>query len=375
MAFGAMRAAWTGRGGRLAAAAACAAAAGGAPSPARAEPRPTPPVARKQPHEIVTHGDRRVDEFYWMRNDERTEPEVLAHLDAENAYTAAVMKDTEPLQEQLFSEMRGRIQEADQTAPQLDGAFWYYSRTEEGQQYSVHCRRAARDPERVDVRTVMGEGDGNELVYLDENREAEGEDFYRVGGLDVSPDHTMVAFAEDRTGGEKYTLRIRSMWDGADLETPVPDTSGNFVWANDNVTLFYVKKDELDRPFQVWKHSLGTDPSKDELVFHERDDAFYVGLSKSRSDKAIFISSGSAITSETHFLDADAPAAPPQCLVPRATGVEYDVYHRGDHFFYVYQASACGRRAGRSGGLTKTTRTRSGRTRRSWWRPWPTRPP
>ena len=248
------------------------------------------------------------------------------------------MRDTEALQQELYSEMRGRIQEADQTAPRADGRFWYYTRTEEGAQYKVHCRRAgAPSADTYTVASRMEEGPDapTEEVLLDENAEAAqlGPDaYYAVRGCLVSPDQQLLAYSEDTSGNEKYTLKVKDLRTGALVGAPVPETSGGLQWANDNKTLFYVKKDSLDRPFQVWRHTIGAPPESDQLVYEEVDEAFYVGLAKSRSRRAIFINSGSAVTSETLFLDADAPEAPPRSVLPRSHGVEYTVYHRGEHF-------------------------------------------
>ena len=331
-------ASWRARAGRGIAGAVAAAGAAGAAGFSGAEGLPAAPQAERRPHELRAHGDVREDPYYWLRDDARESPAVLAHVGAENAYTAAVMRSTEALQDDLYREMRGRIQEADQTTPQAEGPFWYYSRTEEGLQYQVHCRRGGAPAAGAYSVTSRMDAEGAahpEEVLLDENAEAAKlgpEAYYAVRGCIPSEDHSLLAYAEDTSGNEKYTLKVKDLRTGALVGEPVPETSGGLQWANDNRTLFYVKKDPLDRPFQVWRHTVGAPPESDALVYEEKDEAFYVGLSKSRSRRAIFIDSGSAVTSETLFLDADAPEVPPVTVLPRRQGVEYSVYHRGDHF-------------------------------------------
>jgi oligopeptidase B len=296
------------------------------------------PLCETRPHTLETHGDVRIDDFYWLRDDDRKNKDVIAHLNAENTYTKNVMADTEILQETLYKEMRGRIQEADQSAPQRFHGYWYYTRTEEGNQYAVHCRRALPDnlhsspPSENDT---MDASSAPEEIILDENEEAKGHDFYMVGGFEVSPDHTLVAYGVDLKGNESYELRVKDLASGKQLlSKPIPDTAGNFAWAADNKTLFYVTKDKLDRPFKVWRHVLGGgDGSVDELVYHEEDEAFYIGISSSRSEKMLYIHSGSAVTSDVRMLAADNPTGEWNIVLPRKENVEYSVDDRGDQIF------------------------------------------
>ncbi|PSC70317.1 Protease 2 [Micractinium conductrix] len=292
------------------------------------------PRAPQRPRSLETHGDVRQDAYYWLRDDEREAPDVIAHLKAEAAYTKAVLADTEGLQETLYKEMRGRIQEADQSAPVRFGRFFYYTRTLEGQQYAVHCRRAlsacAAPPTEADA---MDESVPEE-VLLDENEEAKRHKFYMVGGFEESPDHSMISWGEDTTGNEKYTLYVKDLASGKQLlARPIPDTAGNVAWANDNKTLFYVTKDKLDRPHKVWRHAIGTDPSADACVYHEEDDSFYVGISRSRTEKMLYIHSGSAVTSDVRYLSADDPTGEWRLVMPRQNETEYSVEDRGDHLF------------------------------------------
>ncbi len=300
------------------------------------------PICDARPHTLTTHSDTRIDDFYWLRDDDRKNKEVIAHLNAENNYTKHVLADTEPLQEALYKEMRGRIQEADQSAPQryssastLQG-YWYYTRTEEGAQYAVHCRRSlsstiqASPPSENDA---MDTASAPEEIILDENEEAKGHDFYMVGGFQVSPNHKLVAYGVDLKGNESYELRVKDITTGKQLlEKPIPDTAGNFAWAADNKTLFYVTKDKLDRPFKVWRHILGSSVA-DELVYHEEDDAFYIGIDSSRSEKMLYIHSGSAVTSDVRMLSADNPMGAWSIVLPRKENVEYSVDDRGEQLF------------------------------------------
>ncbi|GAB4817223.1 hypothetical protein N2152v2_004269 [Parachlorella kessleri] len=312
------------------------------------------PLATRKPHILEAHGDTREDAFYWLRDDDRKDPQVIEHLKAEAAYTKAVLADTEALQEVLYQEMRGRIQEADQSAPIRYHEYYYYTRTEEGKQYSVHCRR--RVPPGAGPATevdTMGESSPEE-VLLDENVEAAKYDFYMVGGFEVSPNHRLLAYGEDTVGNEMYTLHVKDLETGKELlSRPIPETAGSLAWANDNLTLFYVTKDKLDRPYkvlgmvglcealqrqqhvspQVWRHVVGTDPSDDVCVYHETDDSFYLGIDRSRSEKMLYIHSGSAVTSDVRYLTADTPLGEWQVVRPREQEVEYSVDDRGDHLF------------------------------------------
>ena len=308
------------------------------------------PLAEKRPHTLETHGDVRIDEFYWLRDDDRKDAAVLAHLNAENAYTKAVLSNTEALQESLYKEMRGRIQEADQSAPQIYQGYWYYTRTEEGAQYAIHCRRAISAATATAVASEMDVMDESmpEEILLDENEDAKGHEFYMVGGFDVSPDHRLLAYGVDTKGGEQYELRVKEIATGKSLlAKPIPDTAGSFAWAADNKTLFYVTKDKLDRPEKVWRHTLTDDDDNDSsasepdaLVFHEKDEAFYVGIHSSRSEKYLYIHSGSAVTSDVRYISADDPTGDWKIVLPRSEDVEYSVDDRGDQFFITLRDAA-----------------------------------
>ncbi|MEO2193254.1 MAG: S9 family peptidase [bacterium] len=279
-----------------------------------------PPVCPERPHHFEDEPAPRSDNYYWLRDDDRKDKDVLDYLKAENEYCKTMMADTESLQGRLFAEFRGRIQEQDESAGVVHGAYRYYTRTVEGEQYAVHCRR----------RIVDGVEQGEE-VLLDENKEAKRFSFYMTGGCEVSPDHRMLAFGVDTTGNEMFELFVRDLQTGKTTSV-VQSTDGSYAWALDNKTLFYVTKDELDRPYKVWRHTLGQSNKEDYLVHTEEDDQFYLGIHLSRSQKFVYVHAGSAITSEVRYIDASEPEGPLVEILPRVSDVEYGVADRGDQF-------------------------------------------
>jgi oligopeptidase B len=288
---------------------------------------PTPPVAPRRPVVLAQHGDERVDDWYWLR--ERDNPAVRDYLEAENAYTDAVLAPTKPLRDRIFEEIRSRIEETDTTALVPDGPWEYYTRTFEGKQYAVHCRRPRGAPNFDD-----------EQMLLDENAEAEGHQYFSLGGFEVTPDHRILAFAEDTTGGERHNLRFRDLGSGADCDDLVENVTYGLAWADDQRTCFYVRPDDAMRPWQVWRHTLGSPASNDVLVFQEDDDRFYVGVHRTRSGRYILIDTSSKTSSEVWFIPTDVAGAPPRVVTPRAPGHEYSVEHqhdgeRLDHFLIV----------------------------------------
>ncbi len=217
----------------------------------------SPPRAPRRPHILTAHGDERSDDWYWLQD--RTDPEVIAYLDAENAYTDEVLAPLKPLQERLYAEMRARIQETDASAPNRKGPWWYYSRTVEGLQYAIHCRRA--DPRReltVDaVSDAIASGAPGEEILLDENEAAGASEYFALGVFDVSPDHTMVAYGTDVTGGESYVLRFRDLTTGTDLSDEISGVYYSSAWSTDSRTFFYTRTDDAMRPWQIWRHRVG----------------------------------------------------------------------------------------------------------------------
>jgi len=283
---------------------------------------PVAPVVEKKPYELEAHGDVRIDDYYWLR--ERSNPEVLAYLEAENAYTAAVMAPTVELQAELFEELKNRIQPDDLTVPALfDGYYYgyYYSkRYEKDLEYPIHCRRE-------------GSLEGPEEIILDVNRVAEGYDFCSVRGVAVSPDTRLLAWAVDTVGRRKYTIRVTDLETGEALTDVIPEVTGNLVWANDSRTVLYAKQDpETLRSYQIYRHRLGTQPSEDVLVYEETDPIFSVNIWKTRSEKYILIQSEQTLASEFRFLDADDPTGELRMIAPRERDVEYSVSHAGDRF-------------------------------------------
>lgn len=286
--------------------------------------RPSPPVASCKPHVQTVHGIARTDDYHWLR--ERDNPEVLAHLQAENEYTEAVLWHTKDLQEQLYLEMKGRIKETDLTVPTKNGEYYYYTRTFEGKQYPVHYRTKGID--------------GPEELLLDSNRLAEGHEYFRLGNFVVSPDHKLLAYSTDTNGSETYTTFVKELSAGRLLPDTIPNTYYGLVWANDNQHLFYTVLNDAKRPFQAYRHALGTDSKQDVLVHHETDDRFNVRLSKTRSKRFILLDVDSQITSEVRFLDADTPASEFRLLQPRRQGMEYTVEHHGNDFYIVTNDNA-----------------------------------
>jgi len=294
------------------------------------------PVAERRPERRTSEltGDVREDDYGWLRDDDRKNRDVISYLKEENEYTKALLADTEALQSTLVKEMRGRIQEADTTAPVRKGSWLYYSRTDEGKQYRKHCRRplkggadAAARPASVD--DVADDAAGAEEVLLDEDAEAAalGKDaFFSVKAAKTSPDGTALAWTADTTGGEKYTLRVRCLTTGRDLlRQPIASTAGEVAWASDSKTLFYTTKDELDRPEKVWRHRIGDDSAKDHCVYHETDGQFYVHVKRSLCGSLIVATAGSAVTSETRVLRADVPESDFVVVRPREDDVEVEV--------------------------------------------------
>jgi oligopeptidase B len=283
-----------------------------------------PPRARQVPWADHRHGDIRPDEFHWLA--ERENPTVRAYLDSENAYAEVVMRHTKPLQERLFHELAGRIDETDESVPeQLDGRL-YYTRTEAGRQYPLHCRRRSRP-------------DAPEELLLDRNHFGDGHPHLRLGSSEPSPDHRYLAFALDFTGDEAHTLFIRDLATGRLLPERIRDAGPSLAWADDG-TLFYVVVNDARRPWALLRHRLGTDPAGDVLVYVESDEAFALDVTRSRSRRWIFVESASGSTTEIRGLLAGRPLDPPRVLLPREAGVEYAIAHRGDSFYILTNRNA-----------------------------------
>lgn len=284
----------------------------------------------------------RPDPYAWLRDDARKDARVLAHLASENTYTAAVMADADGVVEALAAEMRAAMQETDASAPLRKAGFFYYWRTEEGAQYRVSCRRRVPADAPTPTETdVPGPGAGKEEVVLDENADAAGHAFYMASGATVSPDGTQLAWGVDTTGAEAYTLRVRNLATGKDvLARSIPNTAGNYAFSADGGTLFYTTKDALDRPHKVWRHTIGDDPARDVCVRHEKDEAFYLHVHRSRDDALLLIQADSALTTEVAALDAADPRGEWKILFPRTHDTQYEVSHRGDQVIYTVRDAA-----------------------------------
>ncbi len=287
-----------------------------------------PPLAPRRETILRAHGDERVDDWFWLR--EREDPEVLTYLRAENEYAAAGLAHTDELQRAIFDEIKSRVVETDASAPVRRGTYEYFTRTIEGLEYAVHCRRPLGIAAAPDPQSPPGAAEG-EQVLLDENALASGSPYFALRNLAVSPNGTLLAFAVDLDGGERATLRFRDLAHGVDLPDEVTDTYYGLAWANDEATVLYVRPDAAMRPSQVWRHTLGTPSADDVLVFEEIDERFSVHIGRTRTGRYLLIASHSKVTSEILLVDADAPSGPSIVVAPRSTGIEYHVeHHRQD---------------------------------------------
>ncbi|MGW8314119.1 MAG: S9 family peptidase [Bacteroidales bacterium] len=300
-----------------------------------------PPVAAKKPKELTIHGDTRTDPYFWLR--ERKNPEVIAYLEAENAYREAVMKSTESLQTKLYEEMVGRIKQDDASVPYLENGYYYYTRYEEGKEYPVYCRK-------------KGSLEAPEEVLADVNEMARGYDYYHVGGMSVSPDNRFLAIGIDTVSRRKYTLRIKDLESGEMLADAIPLTTGRSTWAADSKTLFYTLKDDQTlRSKAILRHARGTEASEDVPVYEETDETYSVYVFKTKSKKYIMIGSSSTLTNEYRFLPADQPEGEFNVIQPRERGLEYSVSHFGDYFYILTNLDAVNFRLMRTP-VGKTTR-------------------
>ncbi|MGS2647422.1 S9 family peptidase [Streptosporangium sp. G12] len=296
----------------------------------------TPPTAKKVPSERVHHGDTVVDDYAWLTV--KDDPDVVAYLEAENAYTQEATAHLKPLQETLFQEIKGRTLETDLSVPTRKGDWWYYSRTEEGKQYGLQCRVAANGETPPEVKA--GESLPGEEVLLDGNELAGDSDFFSIGTSSVSPDGTLLAYSTDFTGDERFTLKVKNLATGETLPDEIPGIFYGGAWSADGTTFFYTTVDEAWRPNQVHRHTIGSPAEDDVLVHEESDERFWVGVGLSRSERYLVLSAGSKITSEVRVLEADDPTGEFRVVRPRETGVEYGVDHAGDHFLILHNRNA-----------------------------------
>ncbi|WP_280401081.1 S9 family peptidase [Nocardia carnea] len=290
----------------------------------------TAPAAKTVPQERVHHGDRFVDDYEWLRDKEN--PEVIAYLEAENAYTEAQTAHLAPLREKIFDEIKSRTQETDLSVPTRLGEYWYYSRSYEGKQYGVQCRCPidanaagidAWTPPQLEADTEIP----GEQVLLDSNELAEGHDFFALGAFSVSHDGNLLAFSVDTAGDERYTLRFKDLRTGELLGDEIARTAPGATWSLDGSHVFYQTVDESWRPDTVWRHRLGTPTADDVKVFHEPDERYWVSIGGTRSEKYLMIWVGSKITTEGWVLESDNPTGEFRVLLPRREGVEYAAEH------------------------------------------------
>ena len=280
----------------------------------------TPPRAEQRPFMVTSPFGARPDPWYWLRDDKRADKDMLAYLEAENAYLAQVMAPHRALEEKLYGEIVGRIKQDDSTVPQRQHGYWYYTRYEPGQEYPILARK-------------RGNLDAPEQVILDGNERAKGHDFYAVANLEVSPDGRWAAIAEDTVGRRQYTLRIRDLQSGEWLPTAIENTEASLAWADDGSTLLYIRKDpQTLLGDKVYRHRRGTDPATDTLVYEEKDDSFYMGVGRSKTDRFVYIVVQSTVSSETLYAAVGDPKLDFKVAVPRERDHEYQLSDVGDRF-------------------------------------------
>jgi oligopeptidase B len=278
---------------------------------------PKPPVAKKEPKVTNIHGQTLTDNYFWLRD--KANPEVKAYLEAENAYTDAIMAPTKDLQETLYKEMIGHIKETDMGVPYKQGDYYYFARTEAGKQYPIYSRKKGID--------------GAEEVILDQNKLAEGQKFMNVGAMTVSDDSNLFAYSTDNTGFRQYTLQIKNLKTGEIYPERVLKV-GSVAWAADNKTVFYtVEEEKTKRQYRLYRHTLGTPVETDVVVYEDPDERFDVGVSRTRSREYLIVESSSHTTSESRYLRADKPAGDWTVIAPRIQDQEYDVDQHGDRFY------------------------------------------
>lgn len=296
-----------------------------------------PPKAERKPFEIVSNGHKRIDNYFWMRltdeqvnasqKDAQTE-QVLSYLNAENQYLKEVTQHTAQLQKTLYSEMTNRIDPTDESVPYKRNGYWYYTRYESGQEYPVYCRK--KD-------TLQAK----EEVLLNVNEMAKGHSFYDIEGVSVSEDNNLLVFAEDSVSRRRYTVYVKDLRTGKIIDRPVPNTEGYAVWANDNRTLFYTRKDSVTlRSRWIMKHSLGSNPIQDKIVYEEKDDSFYIGVYKSNSTKYLTIYERSTTTSGFHILEANNPNGSFREFTPRELNHQYSINHSDGKFYILSNDNA-----------------------------------
>jgi len=283
------------------------------------EKKPEPPVAKIIPHKTRKHGIELIDNYHWLKDKSRTDKDVINYIKAENKYSEEMMKHTRKFQKKLYDEITGRIKKDEQSVSVKIDDYYYYSRNEAGKQYRIYCRK-------------KGSLEAPEDIYLDANELAGNYDFFNIYELKISPDHKLLAYTIDTTGAEKYTLYIKNLETGKNLEDSISPV-GDVTWANDNKTIFYTIEDKAGRSYKIFRHILGNDFKNDELLFHEKNEKFFVWTSKTKSREFIILGTDSKTTSEYRILKADDPAGKFTLIQERISGLEYDIQHHSDKFF------------------------------------------
>ena len=284
------------------------------------ESEPKPPIAAVRPHSVNSPNGARNDPYYWLRDDERSNPEVLDYLKAENAFRERSMLRAKPLENALYDEVIARLKQDDSTVPYRKSGYWYSTRYEPGKEHPIFVRR-------------KDSPDAPEEILLDANVQAASHAYYRIGALEVSLDSTWLAFCEDTTGRRQFTLRFKNLETGECLPEAIADIEADIAWAYDNRTVLYVEKDpETLLGIYVKKHLLGADPKLDALLFEQTDKSFYTGVSKSKSDAYLFLHMESTLSSEWRYARADDPELRFEIFLPHEADHEYDIEHLGDDF-------------------------------------------
>ncbi|HZY10057.1 MAG TPA: S9 family peptidase [Bacteroidota bacterium] len=283
-----------------------------------------PPVAKIILKADTLHGDIRIDNYYWLKD--KSNPEVINYLEAENTYTDAIMKGTTAFQETLYNEILGRIKETDLDVPYRDGNYFYYTRTEKGKQYPINCRK-------------KGSLESNEEIILDRNELAKGLRTLLLGGLTVSPNGNLMAYSLDTNGSETFTMYVKDLRNGALLSDRIENTV-SIIWAMDNKTIFYTTRDAAKRPYRLYRHTLGGDSKSDPLLFEEKDELYRIFAFRSKSDEYIFVNSSASNSDETQYIPAHQPMATMKMIIPREKEHEYSVNHHSNHFYIVTNKNA-----------------------------------
>ena len=285
-----------------------------------------PPPAQRIPVDRTHHGDTVIDEYAWLAD--KKNPQTIEFLEAQNAYTEELTAGQAELRETIFGEIKARTQETDLSVPSRKGNWWYYTRTQEGRQYPVFCRRAVRPDDAGPPMTEDGAPLDGEDVLLDANELAGDGKFLGLGTFAVSPDGRLLAYSTDYEGDERFTLRVKDLATGQTAPDEIPNTSYGSAWSRDASALFYLTVDDAWRPYRVWRHLIGTPAAQDVIVFEEPDERFWVGVGLTRSERYLVISAASKLTSESRLLDAGDPAGEFSVVMPRRQGVEYEVDHQ-----------------------------------------------